>query len=91
VGLVLRQKSPFFLISNPERTQSFVFHTRDPQVIFQAREQIQNPAGRKILIAKIVEDNLDARIDSGGLICFWNYKIFRELSAQELQKSSRQN
>jgi hypothetical protein len=117
----------YFLMSNAELTQSYIFHTHDSALITQARNQIQNPARSKILVAKIdygngnfnrdllsplrtvwswqisqvyefadlasqdcdgspaiVEDALESWLGGTGAICFWNYKILRELSAQDL-------
>ncbi len=117
----------YFLMSNHENDQSYVFHSHDPRLIAEARKEINNPELRKILFGRIeqghgefnrdllnplhnawswhisevlefgtfasqscdgspaiVEDNVNSWMVHPGVICFWNYKILRELTPSEI-------
>jgi hypothetical protein len=118
----------YFEMINGSHDQSFIFYSEDPLVIDEARRQINEPAKRKILIAKVQQghDNTNRDISSSlrtpwswsvsqvyGFasiashdcsgnpqlledflvpwliaeqnICFWGYKIQRELNPLDVQ------
>lgn len=122
------ENTVYFNMSNQDHTQSFVFKTKDPQLIANARKQIENPDLRMILFAKIekgpqnfnrdlsdplspvwswsvseihgfgffgsldcdgspqiLEDYLLPWLNAETGICFWNYRIEREVTPTEIQ------
>lgn len=122
------QPGAYFLVSNPSQTSSYTVKISDPQLIEQARRQIEKPtlflprivfgkvssghlnqnrdwhSSQKLPwswsieviefgeiasqscdgSAELLEEILMPWIDSQSYICFWSYKITRELSILEM-------
>jgi hypothetical protein len=122
--------SVYFLMSNSKNLQSYVLALKDPYLIAEARDQIQNPNAyrQRILIAEIsegpanqnrdfmnrfrtpwswhisnpirfaglasqecdgspqfLEETLAYWLAGSKVICFWNYRVTRELSADAVR------
>lgn len=119
----------FFLLTNSQKNQSYVVNITNPELVTEARDQIQNPlstSGRILIgqvgknsggfnrdfndtkktpwtwhvdtvlhFAELASQDCDGSpemleemalpwIENSGVICFWNYKVTKELTASEI-------
>jgi hypothetical protein len=119
----------FFLLTNSQKNQSYVVNITNPELVTEARDQIQNPnsiSGRILIgqvgknsggfnrdfndtkktpwtwhvdtvlhFAELASQDCDGSpemleemalpwIENSGVICFWNYKVTKELKASDI-------
>jgi len=123
------QDGHFFLLTNSQKNQSYVVNITSPELVTQAREQIQNPTAAvgRILIGQVgknsggfnrdfndtkktpwtwhvdsvlhfaelasqdcdgspemIEELALPWIENSGVICFWNYRVTKELRPEDV-------